>query len=130
MRHFAILTILIVFVVCGCGGRGATNATTGGKTDNSGFVGRLEAAKAIVHATNRDTSLAALAVEAAKAGEGAVAKQCVESIVSATVKDDAGYDAALALARAGKAEDAKLVAVLIIHATRKDKAMAKIAEGG
>ena len=130
MRLFALVTLLVVFVG-GCGGRGGSNTTTGDtKQDNASFAGRLEAAKAIVHATQRDTSLAALAIESAKAGEGDVAKQCVQSIVSATVKDDAGYNAAIALARAGKTEDAKGVADLIIHATRKDEAMAKIAEGG
>ena len=120
-----IIPLAILFgLASGCGGGG--DIPTG---DSASFAGRLEAAKAITNATNRDKSLAALAVEAAKAGEGDIAKQSVGSIVSGTVKDEAAYDAAVALARLGKTDDAKKVADLMISTTRKDKAMAKIAEG-
>ena len=128
MRTIVILAILAF--VCGCGGQHSRHTTVETTHKDASFTGRLEAAKAIVHSTERDSSLASLAGEAAKAGEGDVAKQCVQEIVSQTVKDDAAFNAAVALAQAGKAEDAKAVADLIVHATRKDKAMAKIANGG
>ena len=115
MRALTLLAILAF--VCGCGTQRGGNVAPAETTGEASFTGRLEAAKAIVHATERDTSLSSLAVEAAKNGEGQVAKECVHEIVNATVKDDAGYNAAVALAQRGRAEDAKAVADLIVHAS-------------
>ena len=128
MRCLALLASLAF--VSGCGTQRGGNVAPAETHKEASFTGRLEAAKAIVHATERDSSLSLLAIDAAKAGEGKVAEESVKEIVSQTVKDDAAFDAAVALAQIGKAEDAKAVADLIIHATRRDNAMAKIANGG
>ena len=131
MRIAPLLMILALFV-CGCGGRMGKTTDTPGATaqDSSTFAGRLEAAKAIFDSTKRDPALAALALDAAKAGDGEVAKEAIKNIFSSTAKDDAGYNAAVALARAGKTKEAKAIADLMFSTSRKDAALAKIAEGG
>ena len=112
MRPYFLLAILLV-VVSGCGsGKIATG-------DSASFAGQLEAAKAISNSTKRDSALSSLAMEAAKAGEGDIAKQSVASISNSSVKDDAGYNASVALARAGKTEDAKRVADSISNSTNR-----------
>ncbi len=134
MRLFALLTILIVFA-CGCGGRGGRSVKTEGgdanaAADSENFAGRLEAAKAIHDSNKRDAALAKVALDAAEAGEGEIAKEAVKTMYSNNAKDDACYNAAVALARVGKGKEAKAVADLMFSTNRKDEAMTKIAGGG
>jgi hypothetical protein len=135
MRPFVLLTILLVFA-CGCryrttpAGVNSGSGSSGSKQDSVSFSGRLEAAKAIFDSNKRDAALAKVALDAAEAGEGDVAKQAVKSIFDSNSKDKAAYNAAVALTKAGKANEAKAVADMIFDSNRKDAAMTKIAEGG
>jgi len=118
-------------LLAGCGHRTTKTTVPAESTDTSSdFSGRLEAAKAIFDSTKRDSALATVSLDAAKAGEGEVAKAAVASMFSSNAKDDAAYNAAIALAKAGKGQEAKAVADLIFSTNRKDAALAKIASGG
>ena len=130
--RLALLIIVLCLFLSGCGGRRASMPPAADESpqSSSDMPGRLEAAKAIFDTNKRDAALAALAQDAAEAGEGEAAKEAVRQIFSTNARDDAGYHAAVALARAGKAEEAKAVADLMFSTNRKDEAMAKIATGG
>jgi hypothetical protein len=64
-----------------------------------------EAAKAISNTAQRDQSLSAVAGDAAKEGDAAVVKKCIQLITSSPVKDDAAFTAAVALAKAEKGQE-------------------------
>jgi hypothetical protein len=110
-------------------------ACKGGDGDVSGMSGkaslssRCEAAKAITNSAQRDQALSVVAGDAAKEGDAAVVKTCIQSITSSAVKDEAAFTSAVALAKAEKGQEATHVAQMITNTARRDEALAKIARG-
>ena len=112
MRHSRFSLTMLPLTPCfalGCGNQPSSDDTR----DTKAVAGRLEAAKAIQSNHERDTSLADLAKDAAKAGDGTVIQGAIASIVSNHLHDTATAEASLLLAKTGKSTDATAVAKLI-----------------
>jgi hypothetical protein len=128
-----LLTLAALLLLPACGGRDTappSAGTTPGKSNNVSLADRHEAAAAIHNGAQRDQALAAVAVDAGRAGDAEIAKKSVQAINNTNVRDDAAFNTAVELARAGKGQDATAVAQMINNSTKKDEALAKIAKGG
>ncbi len=120
--------VLLMISSCNCG-RTADAGTDEGET-KAGYMDRYEAANAISNSTTKDEALAAVAVDAAKGGDGEVVKKSVQSISNSAANDTAASTAAVALANVGKGKEAREVAQMIHNSAKKDDTLAKIAKGG
>jgi hypothetical protein len=123
MRSFAWAAALGVAVAVGCDTGSKAPATP------EQLRARLEAATAINSPTQKDEALAAVAADAATAGEGEVAKQAVSQINSPTKKDETASAAALKLSERGQDQAAAEVAKMISSPTKRDEVLQKIARG-
>jgi hypothetical protein len=112
-----------------CSGKDS-EAPKGDGSGKASLSSRYEAARTISNSARKDEALAAVAVDAAREGDAAVVKKCIQSISATTAKDEAAFSAAVALAKNDKGQEAKEVAQMISNVARKDEALAKIAKGG
>ena len=115
IRYGMLLVCLLLLTGCG------SNADT----DNQS---RLDTATQINNVNDRNTALAAVAISAAKAGEGDIVKKAVSAITVANKKMRTARDSAEALAAAGQGEAAVEVANMITQATMRDDTLKKIAQ--
>ncbi|MCA8997797.1 MAG: hypothetical protein KDA80_12450 [Planctomycetaceae bacterium] len=113
-----IITSLILFL-CSCGGSG--------KTPNSDFEGRLQAALAVDETGQRDEALKIVATDSANAGNGTVCLEAVSKVTSPYRRDDLAEDCAIRLVKAGESTSATEVANLINDAGRRSEVNKKIA---
>lgn len=93
------------------------------------FATRLEAARAITFMNERDKALAAVARDAARAGNVAVTKDAVQNITFMNARDDAAADCALALSEAGNDSAAVEVARMITFLNKRDQVLKRLATG-
>ena len=89
---------------------------------------RLEAASSITSFTEQDKALAAIARDAAKAGEAALAKQALAKMTAFTAQDQAALEAARELVKAGRRTDAIDIARSITSFTQRDAALKELAQ--
>ncbi len=97
--------------------------------DSSNLAARFDAAAGMNNIALKDESLIKLAEDAAKGGNGEIAKKAVDSIQNIGLHDDAAYNSALSLAKSGKAGDAVAIAESINNLAKRDEALASIAKG-
>ncbi len=122
MRLSGMLAIVAAAALAGCNSPSATSPAD--------VAGRLKAAQEMNNVSQRDDALAAVAKDAAAAGEGDVTAKALGAMNNVAKKDDAAEDCAVALARAGKAAAAVQVAKLINNVAKRDAVLAKVAKGG
>ena len=89
---------------------------------------RLEAASSITSFTEQDKALAAIARDAAKAGEAALAKQALAKMTSFTARDQVALEAARELVKAGRRAEAIEIAKTITSFTQRDAALKELAQ--
>jgi hypothetical protein len=125
---FLLILVGLSFAI-GCGH--STLSGTSGDTNASFFelAGRLEAAMAIGSNNNRDTALADLARDAARAGDADITKRAIGAIRTDNLRDTTAAAAAVLLSSAGKLADATSVAKLIRTDNLRDQTLAKVAMG-
>ncbi|HEX7576551.1 MAG TPA: LysM peptidoglycan-binding domain-containing protein, partial [Verrucomicrobiae bacterium] len=89
---------------------------------------RLEAASSITSFTEQDKALAAIARDAAKAGEAALAKLALAKMTAFTARDQAALEAARELVKAGRRAEAIEIAKTITSFTQRDAALKELAQ--
>lgn len=133
MRHFSWCVVLsaIFGVVAGCrnGSKDKAPLAQKVKSEATPLQGRLEAALAILDATNRDNTLVQLAEDAATSRDVEVTKSALKLINGATARDGAAAKCAVRLAELNRTSEATDVARMILDATTRDTTLAKIATG-
>src|SRR5205085_3978864 len=90
---------------------------------------RLETASTISRPGEKDKALAAVATSAAKAGEPAIVKECLEKITWSKSRDDAARESARLLASAGLTGQAIETAESITSFVTRDQTLAGLARG-
>lgn len=90
--------------------------------------GRYQAASAINSIEERDTALISVAIDAAKAGHGDVAKKAVNEIKCVDDHDSTAHKCAILLSKKGQAGVAANITKSINWIDLRDKTCAKIAE--
>jgi hypothetical protein len=129
MRSFFPLMACVALLMTGCKPGNSTRPLDAPPISIE-LKARLEAAKAITFSTDRDQALAAVARDAAKAGDAPVTKSALGSINFSAVKDETAADCALKLAAAKQGAAANEVANLISFTTVRDATLKKLASGG
>lgn len=143
MRPLASWRLLLAIIgstaVFGCASR--TSPSSAGAANEAGvtpptssqsspdFSGRLGAALGIFDSNEKDQALAAVARDAADAGDAATVEQALTGMFDTTLKDQAAYSAALRLAKVQKSAAATATANAIFDSTLRDKTLSKIAKG-
>jgi predicted Ser/Thr protein kinase len=89
---------------------------------------RLEAATAMSGTSEKDASLAAVAKDAAIAGETELVKQALRRIGSTEIRDESAYATAVALAKRGLRKPAIDIAKTIASNETRDRALAELAK--
>jgi serine/threonine protein kinase/LysM repeat protein len=89
---------------------------------------RLEAASSINSFTEQDKALAAIARDAATAGEAALAKLALAKMTAFTARDQAALEAARELVKAGRRAEAIEIAKTITSFTQRDAALKELAQ--
>jgi hypothetical protein len=102
----------------------APAATTEGRLN-----ARLEAARQISDPFQKSKAMTKLAEDAAEAGQGEVAKQCLAEIADPFVQSKTSEIVAMKLARAGQEPTAVEVAKKIGDPFRRDKVLQMVAKG-
>ncbi len=92
------------------------------------FALRLEAAQGINDMTARDRALAAIAIDAAKAGKGTIAQQAAEGISEMTARDSTIHQAVLLLSNHGLRKQAVDLAKEISDMTQRDRTLLELAQ--
>jgi hypothetical protein len=130
MRFLVLLSICAALLMAGCKpGRSGASSASARTPATVDFKARLDAAKGITFANERDQALAAVAKDAARGGEASVTKQAVANIMFTTAKDETAADCALKLAAAGQGAAANDVARMITFTTVRDATLKKLAAG-
>ncbi len=89
---------------------------------------RLEAASSITDVTEKDKPLAAVATDAAKAGEVVLAKQALAEMYYIAERDAATHDAAMLLQKRGMRKQAIEIAKGITDYTTRNQTLAELAQ--
>lgn len=89
---------------------------------------RIEAANGMVDASERNTALANIAVDAADSGEGDVVKDAIRGITDKDEQMRIARESALSLAKAGEGDAAVDVAKLISEPEMRDNTLKQIAQ--
>jgi predicted Ser/Thr protein kinase len=89
---------------------------------------RLEAASNMNNATEKDKPLAAVATDAAKAGEVEIAKQALAQMFNLSKRDDTTHEAALLLAKRGLRKQAIDLAKGIGELNLRDRTLVELAQ--
>jgi predicted Ser/Thr protein kinase len=106
-----------------------TSVTNNSRNDTREiFSSRLEAAHGINDMTTRDRALAAVAIDAAKAGEGEIAQQAAEQIFDMTARDSTIHQAVLLLTKRGLRKQAVDLAKRINDMTQRDQTLSELAQ--
>ena len=90
--------------------------------------GRLEAASVIYESSAKDKSLAAVAGDAARAGEVDLVKDALRQMYEWARRNQAAHDAALLLAKRGLKEQAIEIAKSINESTIRDQTLSELAQ--
>ena len=130
MRFFVTFVFCLGLLLTGCKPNDSAPSTPGGAAGKSDLKARLDAAKAITFTSERDSALAAVARDAAKAGDAGVTKGAIGGIVFTSAKDEAAAESALRLAAAGQGTAANEVAQMITFTSVRDATLKKLATGG
>jgi len=99
-----------------------------GKISRETLRARLEAASVIRESAVKDKSLAALATDAAKAGEVDLVKDSLRQMYETSRRNQAAHDSALLLARRGLREQALEIAKTIVENTVRDQTLSELAQ--
>jgi len=89
---------------------------------------RLKAASVIYESAAKDKSLAALAADAAKAGEVDLVKDSLQQMSETSRRSQAAHDSALLLARRGLREQALEIAKNIVENKVRDQTLSELAQ--
>lgn len=119
----SLIAALCAFCLAGCESRPAPVST------NTQLQARLDAALGISHTASRDEALAAVANDAARAGEGEIVRTAIQGISNTSTADQAAATSARELARRGAPAFATDVAKLIQHSSTRDEVLHDIAKG-
>jgi predicted Ser/Thr protein kinase len=92
------------------------------------LTARFTAAKGIVEFTKRDEALAAVARDAAKAGDAKLVRDAVGQMIIYPVRDKAALESARALLKLGRRDEAIEVARLITSLAQRDAALKELAQ--
>ena len=136
-RMWYVILLVAIALTSGCwlrsseqpdpdNGGASTNSTGHASRD---YASRFEAASAITNSGERDKALTAVAIDAAKGGDGETVKKCVAAFSNSSTRDDSAYKAAVELSRSGYIADAKAVAEMIGSSSKRDDALSAIAKG-
>jgi predicted Ser/Thr protein kinase len=98
------------------------------KTSRETLRARLEAASVIRESAVKDKSLAALATDAAKAGEVDLVKDSLQQMYETSRRNQAAHDSALLLARRGLREQALEIAKNIVENSVRDQTLSELAQ--
>lgn len=128
MRFLTVWMVCLIVVMAGCRPANPPRAPGAGLSSSS-LKARLEAALAITYSGDRDTALAAVARDAARAAEADVTKAALQRITFTGAKDAAAADCAVLLANAGQGAAANEVAKMITFTGTRDEALKKLATG-
>jgi hypothetical protein len=90
---------------------------------------RLKAAMQIVSLSDRDSTLKAVANDAADLGVGEIVKRAIGSMTNLSDRDSAASSSALRLAKAGQTAAATEVAGMITNMSDRDSTLKKLGEG-
>jgi thioredoxin-like negative regulator of GroEL len=120
LRRCGLLMVLVL--VIGCRAKQPASAEQ--------MAGRLDAATAMSNVSQRNDALAAVALDAADAGEGGIVKRAVGQISNVSQQNDVAYSCALKLAERGKSQEATAIAKMISNVSKQNEALRRIAEGG
>jgi hypothetical protein len=90
---------------------------------------RFKSAEALTSINLQQEAFAALALDAAKVGDGEITKKCIGRLTSINQKEEVTYKSALRLAQAGEAEVALALARSLTSINQQQKALSKIAKG-
>jgi serine/threonine protein kinase len=92
------------------------------------LAARLAAAEKIMRSSDQDKALAALARDAAKAGEAGIVKTSLGRIMNQKTRDEVAYDSARSLAKRGLRKQAIEVAERIMNSAVHDEALSELAQ--
>jgi hypothetical protein len=96
---------------------------------SAGTLGeRLEAASAISDQSSKNGALAAVAKDAAKAGEVAIVESSLRKITDTSERDNAALESVAALAKSGQRKQAIEIAKMILSADIRDRALSDLAQ--
>ncbi len=98
------------------------------KASHDTLAARLEAASVITDPSAKNSSLAAVALDAAKAGEADVAKDSLRQIVDITERIQTAHEAARLLAKRGLRKQALEIAKAIEDVGVRDEALSELAQ--
>jgi hypothetical protein len=97
------------------------------KRSRDDFAARLEAASTISANSERDNALGQVARDAARAGQGEIAKKAIGQIFGNPTRDEAAHDSALLLAKSGNRKVAIDIARGIFGNTTRDQTLSELA---
>jgi predicted Ser/Thr protein kinase len=103
-------------------------STVGNASQREALDSRLEAATEINNIVNKDRALAAIAVDAGKAGEMAVIQNALQQISNPVTKDQAAGEVARLLAKRGQRKQAVEIAKSIDNLVTKDRVLSELAQ--
>jgi hypothetical protein len=106
----------------------ATPAGEAPQTARESLADRLEAASAMNNADARDKSLAAMAADAAKAGEVEIAKNSLDRMTDLTHRWQAAHETVLLLAKRGLRPQAIEIAKEIGDMNLRDEVLSELAQ--
>jgi hypothetical protein len=136
-RFFWLMLRVGVLLLAGCESRLITEADTppppvvvpAAAVDDDQFAARLEAARGISNSFTRDEALKSLAMKAAAAGQGKVARACLAELCNSFTRDETAARCARALARCGQGHAAVEIAGLIGNSYQRDEVLTRMAAG-
>ncbi len=108
--------------------QGTTASAVASKGLREQLSERLEAASSITDYSQKDKPLAALAADAAKAGEAAIAANALGQMYDQTTRDTARHEAALQLVKRGLRKPAIEIAKGITDYTTRNQTLAELAQ--
>ncbi|MGP8202188.1 MAG: protein kinase domain-containing protein [Limisphaerales bacterium] len=103
-------------------------ASAPGQISRETLRGRLAAASVIYEAEPKDKSLAAVAADAAKAGEVDLVKDALQNMYETSRRNQAAHDSALLLAKRGLREQAIEIAQSINESSIRDQTLSELAQ--
>jgi hypothetical protein len=110
-------------------GKGSGSPSASSNTDKPNYPIRFDAASALIDVNAQQRAFAKLAIDAAKGGDDAIAKQALDRIIEVNLQQDITYKFVMILGNAGKQDQALAYAKKLIDVNRQQTALAKIANG-
>ena len=90
------------------------------------LTGRIQAAAMMVDANHKDEAMSATAIDAAKSGEGDLARDALRQVISMSRRDSVSAEAVRVLARQGFRKPGLEIAQEIANVATRDHAMAEL----